>query len=146
MSENFDWNYPDLDWAHFHALANLLSLRNGGQAEPSTMPVAGREDWSAEGDDDETIRSIDTTLVDELSNSGHAKLKRKFLDSLAEITANRKGGVAVACSAMKEMEDTVTIWLSRNEGFSDGDESVVANLASLLRDLSGMDGKLRLHY
>jgi len=46
MSESFDWNYPGLNWSHFHSLANLLSLQNGGQAEPSSLSdTVLEEDW-----------------------------------------------------------------------------------------------------
>ncbi|KAF2796524.1 hypothetical protein K505DRAFT_406320 [Melanomma pulvis-pyrius CBS 109.77] len=117
MSESFDWNYPGLSWSRFHSLANLLSLRNGGQAEPSTLAdTVLEEDWGPDDNGDGDALSIDTRLAQQISDSGHGRLKRRFLDCLVEFVANKKGGKAVACSAMKEAEDNVVIWIARNEG------------------------------
>ncbi|KAK6538660.1 hypothetical protein TWF694_010237 [Orbilia ellipsospora] len=35
MSDSFNWNRPDLNWSHFHSLANLLSLRNADKNDVS---------------------------------------------------------------------------------------------------------------
>lgn len=138
MSESFDWNYPGLDWSHFHSLANLLSLRNGGQAEPSSLPnTVLEEDCQSDDNVEADTPSLDTKIAHPLSNSGHGRLKRRFLDSLAEFAANKKGGAAVACTAMKEAEDNVIIWIARNEGFSDVDKSAFKRLEELLPLLSG---------
>ena len=137
MSESFNWSYPGLNWSHFHSLANLLSLRNGGQAESSslTTPVL-EEDWDPNNEEDEDAASMDTGVAHPMSFSGHGRLKRTFLDCLAEFTANKKGGTAVACSAMKEAEDSVVIWIARNGGFLDLDKPVFGKLGKLLGSLS----------
>ena len=141
MSESFDWNYPGLDWSHFHSLANLLSLRNGGQAEPSSLSdIELEEDSDLEDSDDGNAPSINTRFAHQISNSGHGRLKRRFLDSLAEFAANRKGGTAVACSAMKEAEDNVILWISRNEGFSDLDKLAFDRFGKMLSSLSCNSG------
>ncbi|KAF2806940.1 uncharacterized protein BDZ99DRAFT_573630 [Mytilinidion resinicola] len=116
MSETFDWSFPGLDKAHFTALANLLSLRNGGQVEEAWLP----DDVLEEYYDDE--------------------LKKKFLDCLAEFAANRKGGRAVVATAMKESEDSVTLWIARNEGFPELERPVYDRLGKLLGRLSGSQG------
>lgn len=145
MSESFDWNYPRLNWSHFHSLANLLSLRNGGQAEPSSLcDTALEEDWDRDDNGDEDAQSVDTRLAHKISDSGHGKVKRRFLDCLAEFAANKKGGTAVACTAMKEAEDNVVIWISRNEGFSDVDNPVFDKLGKLLSSLSCKSGTSRV--
>ncbi|KAF2681846.1 hypothetical protein K458DRAFT_371081 [Lentithecium fluviatile CBS 122367] len=137
MNESFDWNYPGLNWSHFHSLANLLSLRNGGQAEPSSLSdTVLEEDWDPDDNGDGDAASMDTRLAHQISDSGHGRLKRRFLDGLAEFAANKKGGTAVACSAMKEAEDNVVIWIARNEGFSDVDKPAFDRLAKLLGSLS----------
>ena len=142
MTETFDWNHPSLNWSHFHSLANLLSLRNGGQAEPSSLSdTVLEEDWNLDDKNDESdSASVDTRLAHQISGSGHAKLKRRFLDCLAEFAANKKGGTAVACSAMKEAEDSVVIWIARNEGFSDLDRLVFGKLDHMLGSLSCNSG------
>ena len=67
MSETFNWNCPGMNWSHFHSLANLLSLRNGGQAEPSSLSDTAvlEEDWDPDDDDNEDgdAPSIDTRLT-----------------------------------------------------------------------------------
>ena len=145
MSVSFDWNFPGLNWSHFHSLANLLSLRNGGQAEPSSLSATLlEEDWDANDNDNDNENgdalSVDTRFAHQLSDSGHGRLKRRFLDCLAEFAANKKGGTAVACSAMKEAEDNVVIWITRNEGFSDADKLVFDKLGKVLGSLSCNNG------
>ena len=145
MSENFNWNYPGLNWSHFHALANLLSLRNGGQAVPSSLSeTVLEEDWDFDDDGNRDAASIDTRFAHHLSDSGHGRLKRRFLDCLAEFAANDKGGKAVACSAMKEAEDNVVIWIARNQGFSDVDKPTFNGLEKLLGLLSCNNGMSRV--
>ncbi|KAI4657951.1 uncharacterized protein J4E78_006341 [Alternaria triticimaculans] len=135
--ENFDWSRSDLNRTHFHSLANLLSLRNGGQVEPTVkfdtepeldLEVNDEEDWES--------RSVNTALANQISESGHGKLKRRFLDAVAGFAANKKGGTAVACSAMKEAENDVVIWLARNDGFSNGDRPAFEKLGAILSSLS----------
>ena len=145
MSESFDWNYPGLNWSHCHSLANLLSLRNGGQAEPSSFSnTLLEEDWDPDNNGDEDAPSINTKVADKISDSGHGRLKRRFLDCLAEFAANKKGGTAVACSAMKEVEDNVVIWIARNEGFSDVDKLMFAKVGNMLASLSCNSGTSRV--
>ena len=145
MSESFDWKYPGLNWSHFHSLANLLSLRNGGQAERSSFSdTVLEEDWDSDNNGDGNAPSINTRFADEISDSGHGRLKRRFLDCLAEFTANKKGETAVACSAMKEAEDNVVIWIARNEGFSGLDKLVFDKLGKVLGSLSCNSGTSRV--
>jgi hypothetical protein len=134
MGERFDWNYPGLNKTHFNALGNLLSLRNGGQVEPAWLPDEMLEEVPEE--DDWDAASVDTRKAHQISDSGHNRLKRKFLDCLAEFAANRKNGKTVACTAMKEAEDNVTLWIARNEGFPDQEKPLFHNLSELLSRLS----------
>ncbi|KAI4933930.1 uncharacterized protein J4E92_003600 [Alternaria infectoria] len=135
--EKFDWKRADLNWIHFHSLANLLSLRNGGQVEPTVKFDTEPElDLGVDDEEDEDSRSVNTALANQISESGHGKLKKRFLDAVAGFAANKKGGTAVACSAMKEAENDVVIWLARNDGFSNGDRPVFEKLGEILSSLS----------
>jgi hypothetical protein len=137
MSQDFDWTYPGLDKSQFHALANLLSLRNGGQVEPSFWSDSVLEpDWNAHDSEDGCATSMDTHLAQQISSSGHVPLKQRFLDCLAEFAANKKGGKAVTCSVMEEGEDSVIIWLARNDGFKDTEQSVFDRLGCSLGSLA----------
>ena len=137
MNECFGGNSPRFKWTHFNALANLLSLRNGGQVEPASLPDDvldddSNKDWDA--------ASVDTTVPLKIADSGYNKLKRKFLDCLAEFAANLKNGKTVACTAMKEAEDNVTVWIARNEGFPDQEKPLFDKLGALLSGLSCSKG------
>lgn len=141
MSESFDWNFSGFGRTHFNALANLLSLRNGGQVEPVSLPDDVLE---ADLNDDWDAASVDTTKAHQISDSGHNRLKRKFLDCLAEFAANMKNGKTVACTAMKEAEDNVTVWIARNEGFPDQEKPLFSKLSVLLSSMSCSKGTFSL--
>lgn len=97
-------------------------------------------DWDSDDNEDGKTPSNDTRVAHQLSDSEHAKLKRRFLDSLAEFAANKKGGTAVACSAIKEAEDSVVLWIARNEGFSVADQPVFEKLGIALSSLCRNSG------
>lgn len=137
MSESFDWNFSGFSKTHFNALANLLSLRNGGQVEPASLPDDLLEE---DCNDDWDAASVDTGKAHQISDSGHNRLKRKFLDCLAEFAANMKSGKTVTCTAMKEAEDDVTVWIARNEGFPDQEKPLFSKLSALLSSLSCSKG------
>ncbi|KAF5848467.1 hypothetical protein GGP41_005878 [Bipolaris sorokiniana] len=123
-------DYPGLNWSHFHSLANLLSLRNGDQAEASSLSNAVLdEDYSNDKNDNAGASSVNTSCAHRIADSGHGKLKQKFLDCLAEFAANKKGGTAVACSAMRESKYS-------NEGFSEADKPIFTVPERLLESCS----------
>ncbi|KAF2848346.1 hypothetical protein T440DRAFT_491243 [Plenodomus tracheiphilus IPT5] len=136
----FRLHYPGLDKTQFHSLANLLSLRNEGQAEPSFLSdVVLEHDWNVSESEDGHASSMGTHLAHQISSSEHGALKQKSLDCLAEFAANKKGGRAVACSAMEEAVDSVIVWIARNEGFEDVDHPVFYKLREFLGSLSDSD-------
>ena len=102
------------------------------------------EDWDPDDNEDGDTSSIDTRFAHQVSNSGHGRLRRRFLDCLAGFAANKKGGAAVACSAMKETEDNVITWFSRNEGFSDVDKPAFEIFGKVLGSLSCNSGTCRM--
>ncbi|KAE8382272.1 hypothetical protein BDV26DRAFT_15470 [Aspergillus bertholletiae] len=143
MSESFDWAFPGLNQHQFISSANLLALRNGGQVEPACS-LYDSDDDKEENDnlnDASDTGSVNTNHVQQISDSGHSKLKRKFLDCLAELAANDKGARFVACSGMREREDEVTLWISRNEGFRASDYGAFGRLGVLLGKLASTNGE-----
>jgi len=143
MASDFIWSLPGLNRHHFTAFSNLLALRNGGQVSPASL----REELllGEQSDNDSDSGSMDTRRAQLISKSGHDALKRRFLDGLAEFAANRKGGQWVACSAMREAEDTVVIWITRNEGFQDFEKEVFDGAADCLSRLARSSGMLLAH-
>lgn len=133
MSATFDWGTPGLSKTHFNAFVNLLYLRDGGQIDSASLS----NDVLADDRDDEWDRaSVDTNKPHQISDSGHIKLKRKFLDCLAELVVNKKDGKIVFCTVMKETENDVTIWIIRNEGFHEKDKAFFDKFSLLLNKLS----------
>lgn len=51
-----------------------------------------------------------------------------------------KSGKTVACTAMKEAEDNVTVWIARNEGFPDQQKPLFSKLSAMLSSLSCSKG------
>ncbi|KNG83331.1 hypothetical protein ANOM_008385 [Aspergillus nomiae NRRL 13137] len=141
MAEQFNWTAPNLNQHHFISFANLLALRNGGQVEPAWSLHDSEEEERDEEDETnpDTASSVNTNQVQQISDSGYDKLKRKFLDCVAELAANDKGARFVACSAMREGEDEVTVWISRNEGFREVDHVAFARVGGLLGGLGSVD-------
>ncbi|KAM3151938.1 hypothetical protein ABEW05_007674 [Botrytis cinerea] len=132
MAQDFNWNLQGLNKLEFTAYANLLALRNGGQVEPISLGTELSDENESTTDSDAI--SIDTSYPNQISDSGYHQLKKKFLDCLAELAANRKGGKYVACSSMMEGEENVTLWITRNGGFQIVDNIFFANLSKHLSD------------
>jgi hypothetical protein len=131
--DTFHWSLPGLSGQEFHALTNALLLKSGGQLEPTFSEVDKAEDVKEAND----AASEETTRLDQLSNSSaYEKLKKTFLDRLAELAANEKRAGAVACTAMRELEDGIVVWVARNEGFKNEDNLFFDDLASRLAEFS----------
>ncbi|KAF7922174.1 hypothetical protein BELL_0761g00090 [Botrytis elliptica] len=133
MTQDFNWNLLGLNKREFTAYANLLALRNDGQVEPVSLGTE-LSDKNESTTDSDAI-SVDTSYRDQISDSAYNQLKTKFLDCLAELTANRKGGKYVACSSMMEGEENVTLWITRNGGFQIVDNIFFEKLSKRLSGL-----------
>ncbi|KAJ3914720.1 hypothetical protein F5877DRAFT_70471 [Lentinula edodes] len=104
----------------FNALITLLSLRNGRQLEPELdSPSIG--DHSPTMGFSNAIFQRPNLRSNSSSTSNH--LKERFLDRLAEVVSNEKGSKHVACTIMKEYENRVEVYASRNEGFREKDRT-----------------------
>ncbi|KAH4077567.1 hypothetical protein HBH64_206630 [Parastagonospora nodorum] len=123
MSLGFDWTYLGLD----------RSSESHSLAEPSFLSdVVLDQNWNTTGSEDGYASSSDTHVAQQISSSEHETLEQKSLDCSAEFAAIKKGGRAVACTAMAETEDSVTtLWIARNNGFEDADYSMFGRLAKL---------------
>ena len=110
MTDTFDW-VPSKK-REFLGLANLLSLRTGGQIKPSPFV-----------DDEAVDPDLLDVLVEEdeqpvgLGSSYDEKIKIKFLDRFAELMVREKDASSVSCAAMLADGHQVNILVSRNEGF-----------------------------
>ncbi|KAI6099387.1 hypothetical protein EDD17DRAFT_234075 [Pisolithus thermaeus] len=107
----FQFNNPE----QFISLVNLLSLRNGGQLQPSI-----REEHQ------------DDIPCDD-------KFKQRFLDKFAEMMSRDKGGKYVCCVALRESGDNrltedikTSLIVARNVDFNNVDEKFRSKLEGLL--------------
>ncbi|KAJ5056792.1 hypothetical protein PSV09DRAFT_2383060 [Bipolaris maydis] len=107
---------------------------------PLSNAVLDEDYYNGDNNNNASASSVNTICADLTADSGHARLKQKLLDCLAEFAANRKGGATVACSAMRESGDSVSIWIARNEGFSEANKPMFSVLERLLESyLCGKD-------
>ncbi|KAI6137183.1 hypothetical protein F5141DRAFT_71953 [Pisolithus sp. B1] len=119
----FQWENPE----QFIGLVNLLSLRNGGQLQPSNgdgerhhnIVVCGEDPAVWEGKEDE--------------------LKQHFLDGFAEIMSRDKGGKYVSSAVLhlstgRHPAEGVkaSLLVARNGGFRKRDETFCSTLEGLL--------------
>ena len=99
MSIKCDWGDAS-QVSQFHALVNLLAMRNGGQLDPLTQrPILSGYDSDPSYDSDDEppqmsesrFSEADTDRVGPIATSVDDKLKRKFLDRFAKIVSREKG-------------------------------------------------------
>lgn len=134
MANKSIWLQPGLNQNQFVALTNLLSLRNSGQVESTSLYEEPDPDERIDNGDDSN--SIDTTVGQQLSSSGNDRLKRQFLDDVAEFAAKEHGARFVACTAMIEREDEVKILITRNTPFEPSDFEFFDKFSNLVSSWS----------
>ena len=145
MAQTFSWNHPELNEGAFTAFAALLRLRAGGvptmqsSTDGSTLATnvieGNQEDDGDDDDDDDKAASIHTDRNDRLYHVPYNE-KAEFLDSMAELAANKKGKQAVAASVMWEREEDVIIWVAKNRGFQKEEELFFSQMADLLSGIA----------
>ena len=138
MSSGFHWGLSGINQQNFSGLANLLALRNGGQQEPLAEDLMnlGDDDLRLEDEAASDSLSLASARVQIIATSGHGSLKSHFLDRLAELMSRAKGGAHVACTAMREREDDITLWVTRNTGFKAVDKEFVEKFQAMLQSIS----------
>ncbi|KAL9632471.1 MAG: hypothetical protein Q9164_005301 [Protoblastenia rupestris] len=87
MDAPFSW---DDKIFQFHAMVNLLSLRNGGQLDISMHEHSKDSDNDPSEYEDDILSETDTNHAGPIATSIHDKLKRKFLDRFAEIVSRER--------------------------------------------------------
>lgn len=87
MDAPFSW---DDKIFQFHAMVNLLSLRNGGQLDISMHERSKDSDNDPFEYEDDILSETDSNHAGPIATSIHDKLKRKFLDRFAEIVSRER--------------------------------------------------------
>lgn len=137
MTDSFTWALPGLDGPRFRAMTNLLSLRNGGQLDTPEFDEA--DDSDASDGSETSISEADTTHPVNLHSSGHMPLKKKFLDRLAEVISKQHKWRHVACTVLKESEDQVDVYVTKNDGLDKDDQAFFRTLEKGFLDLGSRD-------
>lgn len=133
MNEGLDWKHHGLDRARFDALATLLHLRHGGQTEPpSRLDARSCDDVADEGVRDDGDSTKAQTLVD----FNPDPLRMSFLDRLAELIADEKGGQKVTATLMTAGVEKVSVFIARNEGFCSREKEFFQYLETKLRRIA----------
>ncbi|KAK1749421.1 hypothetical protein QBC47DRAFT_355084 [Echria macrotheca] len=134
MNRKFDWKEQGLDRARFEALTKLLRLRHQGQVEPPTQfEDDGEQDDDAQGPDEMDCSSVKASPPTDLEAG---RLRRRFLDRLAELIADQKGGRHVAATAMSVAPDRVKVTVAKNDKFRATDMEFLERVQSLLRQIA----------
>jgi len=131
MTPRFDWEANGLDRARFEALTKLLRLRYHGQVEPPSRFDELKHD--ARSDEDSVADDADSTNALMLTDFDPDRLRRAFLDRLAELVANEKGGRYIAATMMVNGQDKVDVFVSRNDKFHPNDVTFLEQTEALLR-------------
>ncbi|KAK2611824.1 hypothetical protein N8I77_005147 [Diaporthe amygdali] len=118
MESHSIWASKGLEQARFQAYVKLLRLRNGGQVSDAESFIPGANDLETY---QYTIaEDADSTMQAPLAYVDDDRLKRAFLDRLAELVANVRGGRHVSASLLIESPDGVEVLVSRNSGIKNG--------------------------
>jgi hypothetical protein len=131
MTRHFDWEASGLNRPQFKALTKLLRLRYHGQVEPPSRFDELQHD--AKTDDDSVFDDDDSTKALTLTDFDPDRLRRVFLDRLAELVANEKGGRHVAAAMMVNGQDKVDVFIARNDKFRPKDVTFIEQTGALLR-------------
>ncbi|KAK0615560.1 hypothetical protein B0T17DRAFT_497172 [Bombardia bombarda] len=135
----------DFDKARFDGLAKLLRLRYHGQVEaPSRAEDLWQDDEAiaatndlAEGHETQQEQdSAHSTKAATLADFNSDRLKRFFLDRLAELVANEKGGRHVTATMMITGPDKVTVLIAKNNGLRPRDKHFLDIIAAQLREIA----------
>jgi hypothetical protein len=134
MGDECNWEELGLKRARFEALAKLLRLRHHGQIEaPSRFNAAQFDIANNEVDSD---LDTDSTKALPITAFDTGRLQRSFLDRLAELVANRKGGRHVAATMMTLGPGSVVVAVAKNDKFGRKDEEFLMELELLLRRIA----------
>lgn len=136
---SFNWKPPRLNRPRLEAVAKLLYLKDGGQIEEASrfdvLPDTGDENGSAD-----SRTSLDPLTTTPPGNDYYEKLLIAFLDRLAEIIANVKGGRDISSSLAIAWPDRIDVLVAKTNGFTPGDQTTVMleNLEEGIREISAL--------
>ena len=101
---------------------------------PDVLPDDDNNGEEAKLDNDgpETDATITSEATPQLLASRDEPLRRKFLNCVAELLANKSGGNHVAAAALREGEDSVEIDIASNRPFTIKDDEYLTSLSRFL--------------
>lgn len=131
--------YAQVVWA-----SHILSYLNPftcSQSDRPTQPLPGDDgDVEDELDDDLDTDSAITGDSPTIMAARDEPIRQKFLNCIAELLANRKGGKYVAAAALREKETSVEIDVASNSPFNAKDEEYLGSLSRFIGSSRGEGG------
>ncbi|CAI7639200.1 unnamed protein product [Penicillium pancosmium] len=85
-----------------------------------------------EGDYEDGPQFDSTSTDTAVLATGDEVLREKFLNSISELLAHRKGGKYVTAAALREKEDSIEVDIARNTEFEPKDSDYLSSLARFL--------------
>ena len=153
MSSKFHWGLDGLDEARFQAFASLLRLKTGGQfqapsdnrpTKPSGINLnALQTSWVEDRIDGDELSDNDSVCPGDFETFDDERLKRQFLDRLAEIIANVKGGPHVTATLLVDWPDYAKVFVAKNYGLTESDRDFLTELQDNIRGIASSDGTQR---
>lgn len=131
MTPGFEWEANGINRARFEALTKLLRLRYHGQVEPPFRFDEPQHDARTDGDS--VFDDVNSTMALTLTDFNPDHLRRVFLDRLAELVANEKGGQHIAATMVVNGRDKVVVFVARNDKFRLNDVTFLEQTEALLR-------------
>lgn len=137
------WGLEGLDESRFRALTSLFRLRNGGQLE-APVEDSGELQYDAAIINSSTVEEDDGDSIgpQTFTNFDEKELKRRFLDRVAELVSNVRGGPHVAGTLLVEWPEKTEILVAKNGGCFKGDRDLLETLQTLIRVVARSDGKV----
>ncbi len=142
MAPGFNWEANGLDRDGFEALAKLLRLRYHGQIEaPIRFDELQLNDaaeveaiYHSNNDDADSAKALTIT------NFGTSDLQRAFLDRLAELVSNEKGGRHVAATLLVTNHGGPSVFVAKNSKFRQKDQEFLRKTETLMRLIAENNG------
>jgi len=134
--------YAQIVWAsHILSYLNPFTLSKAGHpSQPNHVPGVlpddddddDGEEQKLDDDDPDTDAIITDKATPQLLAGRDEPIRQKFLNCIAELLANKRGGKHVAATALREGEDSVEIDIASNSPFTVEDDEYLASLARFL--------------
>jgi hypothetical protein len=142
MNDRLHRDLEGLNGRRFQAYTALLWLQNGGEEDEPNWSWNARtapEESESFSDDEDTKTAVAQGLCD----FDEPRLKRAFLDGIAELVSNVRNGKHDAASVLVETRDGYTVLVTKDNEFEEDDELFLKKLEASLSKISQTESEIR---